>query len=561
MSSSTEVPAVRVEQAASVQDSPDIAHATQVGHPAEQMKVDDNINIKGRADVPETESITYPTGAKLWLSMTSIILVALSRGLDLTIVAVAVPSLTNHFHTVKDIGWYSAAANLSLSAFTFFFGKLYAVFPLKRVFVSSTMIFTLGIVVCTTAPTSEAFILGRAIAGLGSGGVANGAVTLLSRLLPLEKRPTWFGILGAIQSVTLIAAPLIGGALIDSFSWRACFGINIPLCAIGVLFIMIGFPDPKPEPSEQQLTFIEKLKKLDIIGTLVIIPCTTCLFLALQWGGLRYSWSSPIIVVLLVLFGVLLLGFAYLQHRSGEQATLPPRILKNRNILGGAWFQACCDGTLAVTEYYISIYMQGVRGFSATKSGALGIPMIVGLMVTGLASGFGTSYFGYYAPFMILTTIIAPIPTGVLTTLSLGEPLIKPLACLGALGAAIGLGINGAGIAVNTVLQPNDIPIGNAILTFSGGAGASLFISASSALFQNRLVDELKQVGGNTTVLLDNAGLSDIRHVVRPDKLRQVLLGYDEAVTNTLYLPVALAVASLIGSASMEWRSVKKKTD
>lgn len=162
---------------------------------------------------------------------------------------------------------------------------------------------------------------------------------------------------------------------------------------------------------------------------------------------------------------------------------------------------------------------------------------------------------------MLASTIIAPIPAGILTTLDLKENLVKILCCLGFLGAAIGLGINGPFSACQTSLSPKDIPIGNAILTFGGGLGSSLFISASSALFQNRLVDELREFSPSTNVTsLEHVGLSGIRKVVSPDRLRDVLFGYDAAVTQTLYFPVALTVLSLAGSLAMEWRSVKQKT-
>ena len=258
------------------------------------------------------------------------------------------------------------------------------------------MIFTVGVLLCTIAPTSAVFILGRAIAGLGNSGIGGGAVTIFSHILPLQKRPMWFGIVGGVQSITLVSAPVVGGVLIDSASWRGCFGVNLPFCVLAMIFIFFGFEDPARQPSNEQTPFRQKLKLLDPVGTLVIIPCVTCLLLALQWGGTRHGWGSPTTISLLVTFGVLLCTFGFLQYKLGDKATIPVKILKNRNIAGGAWFQACCDGSLALTEFLLSIYFQGVRGFTATKSGALGIPMIVGLMISTILAGVGTSMFGYY---------------------------------------------------------------------------------------------------------------------------------------------------------------------
>lgn len=90
--------------------------------------------------------------------------------------------------------------------------------------------------------------------------------------------------------------------------------------------------------------------------------------------------------------------------------------------------------------------------------------------------------------------------------------------------------------------------------------GSAMAICASAALFQNRLVEEARKYDpGINTTWLKSVGLSDIRKYIGPDRLRDVLMGYDKAVVQTLYMPMALTILTLIASAAMEWRSVKKK--
>ena len=109
---------------------------------------------------------------------------------------------------------------------------------------------------------------------------------------------------------------------------------------------------------------------------------------------------------------------------------------------------------------------------------------------------------------MLLSSLLTPIPTTLLTTLSLTSPSTKPLLCLFALGCTIGLGINGPFSAVQTVLSPKDIPTGNAMMTFGGGLGTAVFVSGSSALFRGRLVQELRVWAPGVDVsLLENVGL------------------------------------------------------
>ena len=161
---------------------------------------------------------------------------------------------------------------------------------------------------------------------------------------------------------------------------------------------------------------------------------------------------------------------------------------------------------------------------------------------------------------MFVTSVIAPIAAGLLTTLDLDESLVKVLCLLGLLGAAVGLGLSTPILAVQTVLPMKDISTGLAITGFAGGLGSSFFISVSSTLFQNRLTEEVERSApGTNTTVFENGGLANVRDYIGPDRLRDVLLGYDKAVMQTLYLPVALAALTIVGSVAMERKSVKKK--
>lgn len=413
----------------------------------------------------------------------------------------------------------------------------------------------------TLAPSSKFFILARAVSGCGGCGMGNGGFIIMTHTFPNEKRPIWMGVIGMVQTVSMVAAPLIGGGLIAAFNWRACFGINVPLGALVLVLIFFGFTNHVTNPDES-LPLKKKLIKLDPLGTLAFVPAVVCLMLALQWGGMTYGWGNAKIIALLLTFGVLISFFIYLQYRLQENAMLPPRIAKNRSIMAGVWFLVCCDGTLAITEYYISIYFQGVRGYTPFKSGYLGVPMIIGLSAGALFAGFGTSKVGYYVPFMYATATLGPIASGLLTTLNLETELAKVGGLLAMIGVAVGLGIQAPGMAVTTILDLKDVPIGMGLIGFGARLGASLFVSSSATLFQNRLTAEIGHFAPGTNVtILRESGLSDIRHLIGRDKLRDVLLGYGEAVSQTLYFPVALTCTSIIACIAMEWRSIKKKQE
>lgn len=376
-----------------------------------------------------------------------------------------------------------------------------------------------------------------------------------AKSFPLHKRGTIFGLFNFIQTAAMILSPPIGGLFITYFSWRACFGVNIPLLFLAFIFSCYGY---EAEDSEN-LPLKQKIKKLDLPGTILAMPAIVCLLLALQWGGLRYGWNDARIISLLVVSITLLICFAILQYRQKDNATIPGKLL-HRNLIAGSWFMACCNATLAITETYLSIYFQGVRGMTAAKAGLLAIPMIAGLGVSVLSSGWAIGKIGYYTPFLFFTSFLAPIATGVLSTLSLETSLAKPAVLLGLLGVAIGAGLQSPLMAINAVVKSNEVALAGSIAGFFAGILSSAFVTSSAALFQNRLETEIKHFAPGTNVTsITDAGLSDLRTVLGGERLKHVLMGYDHAVDQTMYFPVALTCLSIVGALMTDWTSVKKK--
>lgn len=314
------------------------------------------------------------------------------------------------------------------------FGKLYVEFKVNWVFLTALGLFEIGSLVCGCAPNSVALIIGRAIQGIGCAGVMTGALTIIAQSVPLHVRPMYTGVIGATSGIAQIIAPTLGGrsfpslvavvivslgliccfrtgVLTDRATWRWCFWINLPLGAVTAVVVLFFVRLP-PQKKSNDATGI--LKKLDLEGTAIFMPCIICLLLALEWGGLTYAWSNWRIILCLCLFVVLLALWLYVQYVKGDTGTLPLRIVKQRSVASGMAYTLGASGALFVITYYVPIWFQSVKGASAEQSGINFLAASAAMTVGAVLSGALTSGIGYYVPQMFGGSIIMSIAAGLI---------------------------------------------------------------------------------------------------------------------------------------------------
>jgi len=153
---------------------------------------------------------------KFWSIILSVYASIFLVALDRMIIATAIPSITDKFHSIEDIGWYGSAYMLTAAVFFPLSGRVYQLYSTKWVFLLSLVIFEVGSALCGAAPTSVAFIIGRAIAGMGAAGIFSGGIMIIIPLVPLRKRPIFTSFFGMAFGVSSVLGPLIGGAFTDN---------------------------------------------------------------------------------------------------------------------------------------------------------------------------------------------------------------------------------------------------------------------------------------------------------------------------------------------------------
>ena len=324
---------------------------------------------------------------------------------------------------------------------------------------------------------------------------------------------------------------------------------------MAILFLILHLPPPK----NAGLTIWQQIVQLDPIGTALFMPGVVCLLLALEWGGSIYPWSNGRIIALLVLFVLLIAGFIAVQIWRQDKGTVPPRIVMNRSIAAGMWSQFAVGASMMTMVYYIPIWFQAIKDVSAVKSGIDSLPLILGLVASSISAGICVSRIGYYAPFMIASSVIMSIGAGLITTFTPTTGHSKWIGYQALYGLGLGLGMQQASLAAQAVLQRRDVPTGVSLIMFCQQLGGAVFVSVGENVFTNKLVEGLGSIAGFNPASVVSVGATELRQYVPAASLPQVITAYNGALVNTYQVALAMACLSIIGSGTIEWKNIKPK--
>ena len=417
---------------------------------------------------------------ELTFVLSALMLGMLLAALDATIVSTALPTIVGDLHGANHLSWVVVAYLLASTVSTPLWGKLGDLHGRKSYFLWAIAIFLVGSMACGFASDMIQLILFRALQGLGGGGLMIGAQAVIADVVAPRERGRYSGLFGAVFGAATVLGPLLGGFIVEYWSWRWIFFVNVPFGIIALIVTAAALPSSGER----------KQHTIDYAGIVTLTIAASSFILFTSLGGSSFAWSSAKSYLLFGAGLVFTAVFVVIERRSPEPI-LSPGLFKNRVFTSASAIGFVVGFAMFGAMTFLPLYFQDVHGASPTNSGLRLLPMMVGLFSASIVTGQLVSRGKRYRPFPIAGTAVMTIGLGLLGTIGVTTSAGATSLFMLILGLGIGMVMQILVTAVQNAVNPSEVGAATAGANFFRSIGGSFGTAVFGAIFTNELPHQL----------------------------------------------------------------------
>jgi EmrB/QacA subfamily drug resistance transporter len=413
-----------------------------------------------------------------------LMLAMLVASLDQTIVATALPTIVGDLGGLGGLGhlsWVGTAYLVTSTSAAVLYGKVSDLYDRKRVFQSALVVFLAGSALAGAARSLDQLIAFRALQGLGGGGLMALTTAVVADMVPPRQRGRYVGYIGGVLALATVAGPLLGGFLVDHLTWRWIFYVNLPVGVAASAVIGAVLHLPARDPGR---------RRVDVAGGALLVAAVTCAVLVASWGGTEAPWGSARILGLATGAALALAGFILVERRAREPL-LPLGLFANPVVAVTSAVGLLAGVVLFGSIVFLPLFLQVAKGMSATSSGLLVLPLMVGVLVASVTSGRLVTRTGRYKPFPVAGAAVMAVAFWLLSMLRPDTPAPLIVGEMLLLGLGIGPLMQVLVLATQNAVPVRHLGLATALTQFFRELGGTFGVALFGAIFAARLAVEI----------------------------------------------------------------------
>ncbi|HEY9290712.1 MAG TPA: MFS transporter [Microlunatus sp.] len=494
------------------------------------------------ADQRSGEELSHKQILEVMIGLLAALFTAL---ISSTIVSTALPTIMSDLHgTQRQYTWVITASLLAMTISTPIMGKLSDLFSKKLLIQFSIVLFVAGSVVAGLSGEIWQMMAGRAMQGIGMGGLTALTQSIMGTIIAPRQRGRYTGYMGAVMAVATVSGPLLGGVITDNLDWRWCFFVCVPLAVIALILLQITLKLPQ---------LPKRAIKIDYFGAFFLACAAAAPMLWVTFAGKDYDWISWQSGLFLAAF-LVAAGVAVLIELKHSEPIVPIRVMRNSTtvlmIIAGMSVGVAMFGS----GTFLTQYFQLAGGHSPTRAGLMTIPMIAAQLISSVTCGQIVSRTGRWKPIMVMGTILLMIGLGGLGFTDHTTDYWQFAIWMAVAGIGIGALVQNIVLAVQNTVDVKDIGASSATISFFRSLGGAVGVSILGAVLadqvETKTVDGIKALPASlqaaaAKALSNSSGSLDLKSL--PDRLEQVVRNaYGDTFGLLFLIAGIIAIAAFI---------------